>query len=101
MTRKQINDKRAKEIETKNMIIYKVYSTDDYGRPENILGYVKADSEYEARVKMSIVLYGEEDTEIVTTGYYGAKMVSMEEYAIRYSAAVAELEKFNVDFLKL
>jgi len=83
------------------MRIYKVYSTDDYGRPEDILGYVKADSEHEARVKMSIELYGDDDTEIVTTGYYGAKMVSAKEYAMRYSAAVAELEKFNVEFLKL
>ena len=62
---------------------------------------MKADSEHEVRVKMSIEFYGDDDTEIVTTGYYGAKMVSAEEYAIRYSAAVAELEKFNVEFLKL
>ena len=80
------------------MRIYKVYSTDDYGRPEVILGYVKADSELEARTLMARKL---NDGEIVTTGYYGAKMVSAEEYAIRYSAAVAELEKFNVEFLKL
>ena len=83
------------------MSIYKVYSTDDYGRPEDILGYVKANSELEARMEMSLKLYGDEDTDIVTTGYYGARMVSNEEYAMRYSAAVAELEKFNVDFLKL
>ena len=83
------------------MEIYKVYSTDDYGRPEDILGYVKATSELAARMEMSIKLYGTDESEIVTTGYYGAKMVSAEEYAMRYSAAVAELEKFNVDFLKL
>jgi len=80
----------------KNMNIYKVYSTDDYGRPEDILGYVKADSEHDARVKMSIVLYGDDDTEIVTTGYYGAKMVSSEEYNLALQTAKMELDKFNL-----
>ena len=78
------------------MNIYKVYSTDDYGRPEDILGYVKADSEHDARVKMSIVLYGDDDTEIVTTGYYGAKMVSSEEYNLALQTAKMELDKFNL-----
>ena len=80
------------------MEIYKVYSTDDYGRPEDILGYVKADNKLDARALMAQKF---DNSEIVTTGYYGAKMVPMEEYLMLYSAAVAELEKFNPDFLKL
>ncbi len=78
------------------MNIYKVYSTDDYGRPEDILGYVKADNEHDARVKMSIVLYGDGDTEIVTTGYYGAKMVSSKDYNLALQRAKMELDKFNL-----
>ena len=35
------------------MNIYKVYSTDDYGRPEDILGYVKADNKLDARALMA------------------------------------------------
>ena len=81
------------------MEIYKVYSTDDYGRPEVILGYVEATSRDEARVKMSIKLYETDDSEIVTTGYYGAKQVSLQEYAADYSAAAAELAKFNKNLL--
>ena len=61
----------------KNMDIYKVYSTDDYGRPEDILGYVKADNKLDARALMAQKF---DNSEIVTTGYYGAKMVPMEEY---------------------
>tara|TARA_R110001599_G_scaffold131653_1_gene307894 strand:+ start:1899 stop:2237 length:339 start_codon:yes stop_codon:yes gene_type:complete len=85
--------------QNKDMRIYKVYSTDDYGRPEDILGYVKANSEKEARMEMSIKLYETDDSEIVTTGYYGAKKISLEEYAAAYSAAAAELAKFNENLL--
>ena len=99
MTRKQINDKRAKEIEqqqTKNMRIYKVYSTDDYGRPEDILGYVKADNKLDARALMAQKFNNDE---IVKTGYYGAKMVSLEEYNGLYEKARKELAKFDRNLL--
>ena len=78
------------------MNIYKVYSTDDYGRPEDILGYVKADSEKEARIEMSAKLYGIVDTDIVNTGYYGAKMISSDDYNLALQRAKMELDKFDL-----
>jgi len=76
------------------MEIYKVYSTDDYGRPEDILGYVKADSKLDARALMAQKF---DNNEIVTTGYYGAKMVSFNEYNLALQRAKTELDKFNID----
>ena len=75
------------------MDIYKVYSTDDYGRPEDILGYVKADNKLDARALMAQKFNNDE---IVKTGYYGAKKVSLEEYNQAYSRAKMELDKFNL-----
>jgi len=79
------------------MEIYKVYSTDDYGRPEDILGYVKATSELAARMEMSIKLYGTDKSDIVTTGYYGAKKISSEEYNLAFQSAKMELDKFDIN----
>ena len=78
------------------MEIYKVYSTDDYdayGRPEDILGYVKADNKLEARALMAQKF---DNSEIVTTGYYGAKMASSDEYNLALQRAKMELDKFNL-----
>ena len=75
------------------MNIYKVYSTDDYGRPEDILGYVKATSKLDARALMAQKFNNDE---IVKTGYYGAKMISSEEYNLALQTAKMELDKFNL-----
>ena len=75
------------------MEIYKVYSTDDYGRPEDILGYVKADNKLDARALMAQKF---DNSEIVKTGYYGAKMISSEDYNLALQRAKMELDKFNL-----
>ena len=78
------------------MEIYKVYSTDDYGRPEDILGYVKATSRLDARALMAQKF---DNDEIVKTGYYGAKEVTTEEYRELYETARIELAKFDRNLL--
>ena len=87
------NTKIIEQQKHKNMEIYKVYSTDDYGRPEDILGYVKADSKLDARALMAQKF---DNSEIVTTGYYGAKMISSEDYNLALQRAKMELDKFNL-----
>ena len=77
------------------MKIYKVYESDDYGRPKYTLGYIKSSSTEEARKEMSLKLYGRDDSEIVTTGYYGACPIPEQEYRELYETARAELAKFD------
>jgi hypothetical protein len=79
--------------------IYRVYESDDYGRPNRTLGYIKASSTKEAREEMSIKLYGTKDTELVKTGYYGAYPIPVEEYRANYEKARKELAKFDRNLL--
>ena len=79
--------------------IYRVYENDDYGRPTYTLGYIKASSAEEARKEMSIKLYGNEDTSLVNTGYYGAQPIPKEEYKAHYEKARKELAKFDRNLL--
>lgn len=43
------------------MDIYKVYETDDYGRAEKVIGFVKSDSRENAKREYSIEHYGHTD----------------------------------------
>jgi len=79
--------------------IYRVYENDDYGRPTYTLGYIKVTSTEEARAKMSRELYGTKDTSLVTTGYYGAHPIPIEEYRAQYNKARTELAKFDRNLL--
>jgi len=76
------------------MKIYKVYESDNYGRPMYTLGYIKASSTEEARKEMSLKLYGTEDSEIVTTGFYGDNQIKFKEIVLNETAR-AELAKFD------
>ena len=87
------NTEIIEQQQQKNMEIYKVYSTDDYGRPEDILGYVKADNKLDARAIMAQKF---DNDEIVKTGYYGAKIISSEDYNLALQRAKMELDKFNL-----
>ena len=75
------------------MKIYEVY---EYGMNGAVLGFVEADNEKEAKVKLSIEKYGHDNTDLVKTYYYGAKEITLQEYAARYSHAAMELAKFNL-----
>ena len=79
--------------------IYRVYENDDYGRPTYTLGYIKASSAKEARIEMSVKLYGTVDTSLVNTGYYGAQPIPIEEYRAHYEKARKELAKFDRNLL--
>ena len=93
--RKYINeDGYTPEPEVKG--IYSVYSTDDYGREDGILGYVIADNKDDAREKYSMEIHGTIDTGIVTTGFYGSAYLSKDKYEKEKENARKELEKFKL-----
>ena len=79
--------------------IYKVYENDEDGRLVHILGFIRANSEGEAREEMSLKLYGTKDTSLVNTGYYRAYPMPDREYRELYEKARKELAKFDRNLL--
>ena len=79
--------------------IYKVYENDEDGRLVDILGFIRANSEVEAREEMSLKLYGTKDTSLVNTGYYSAYPIPDRKYRELYEKARTELSKFDRNLL--
>jgi hypothetical protein len=78
------------------MDIYKIYETDDYGRAEKVIGFVKSDSRENAKREYSIEHYGSTDTEICTTGYYCATKITMEDYHNERVSLIDQLSLYNI-----
>lgn len=68
---------------------YDVCSVDDYGRPIKTLVTVKAVNKNHARIKASII---RKDSEIITTGFYGAEEIDIES---RISSLEEELKRLK------
>ena len=65
------------------MKMFRIYEADDYGRPVSYLGIFRANNSKEARAKAAEYY---NNKEIASTGFYGAKEVTLEEIddMIRY-----------------
>ena len=82
------------------MEIYKVtHNVDGSWETQEVMGYVRANSEQEAREQLSMRLYGTTDTSMVTTGYFGAYPITERYYKERYEKARTELAKFDRNLL--
>jgi hypothetical protein len=72
--------------------IYDVYNSDDYGRKEKTVIYVKAVSRMHARVKAANIL---NNMEIVATGFYDSSVVDKAEYKARIGALEKQLDQLR------
>ena len=74
--------------------LFRVFECDDYGHPRKYFGVFKANDEMDAR---EIASKHYENEEMVTTGFYGAKEISMEQLLIEKNDAVIDLvNKFEI-----
>lgn len=68
--------------------IFRVCHTDDYGRPNGCMGVFRAIDRQEAR-KIASEYF--KQPEIVTTGFYDAWEVTLEQLSKEYNSAVEEI----------
>ena len=69
--------------------LFRIYETDDYGRPKYYMGVFKASSKEEAR-EIAAQMYN--NLEISTTGFYGAEEVNASELAEERKKALKKID---------
>jgi hypothetical protein len=76
------------------MKLFRVYESNDYGKPIKYLGVFKADN---IKHSLEIASKYHENEEIVTTGFYDSIEIDDEELRIGRSDAIVDLiNKFNI-----